>query len=116
MLHRVPQKRTRINLHKGDNVEVITGKDAGRQGKVLQVLPEKNRIVVQGVGLIKRHTRPNPQRGIKGGIAERESAIHASNVMIVCGECNERTRIGHKTLADGKKVRVCRSCEGALDK
>jgi large subunit ribosomal protein L24 len=116
MMHRTPQRPTRINLHKNDLVEVISGKDSGKQGKILKVIPEKNRLVVQGVGLMKRHTKPNPQRGIKGGIAEREAAIHASNVMIVCGECNERTRIGHQTLADGKKVRVCRSCSGALDK
>ncbi len=73
-------------------------------------------MIVQGVGFVKKHTRPNPQRNIKGGIAEREAAIHASNVMIVCGECSKRTRIGHKTLGDGRKVRVCRHCEGVLDK
>ena len=88
----------------------------GKQGKVLKVIPEKNRVIVQGVGFVKKHTRPNPQRNIKGGIAEREAAIHASNVMIVCGECGKRTRIGHKLLGDGRKVRVCRHCEGVLDK
>ncbi len=108
--------RTRINLKKNDTVEVIAGRDAGKQGKVLKVIPEKNRVIVQGVGFVKRHTRPNPQRNIKGGIAEREAPIHASNVMIVCGECGKRTRIGHKILADGRKARVCRHCEGVLDK
>ena len=114
--HRVPRPRLRIRLKKNDLVEVITGRDRGKRGKVLQVLPEKGRVVVQGVNFIKRHTRPNPQRNIKGGIAEREAAIHASNVMIVCGECGKRTRIGHKELGDGRKVRVCRHCEGVLDK
>ena len=108
--------RHRVNLKKGDNVEVMTGKDAGKTGKVLKVIPEKNRVIVQGVGFVKKHTRPNPQRNIKGGIAEREAAIHASNVMILCGECGKRTRIGHKVLGDGRKVRVCRHCEGVLDK
>ena len=109
-------QKVRINLKKNDLVEVLTGKDAGKQGKVLRVIPEKNRIIVQGVGFTKKHTKPNPQRNIKGGIAEREAAIHASNVMIMCAECGKRTRIGHKLLGDGKKARICRRCEGVLDK
>ena len=109
-------ERTRIRLRKNDLVQVVSGRDAGKQGKVLKVMPEKNRVIVQGVGFVKRHTRPNPQRNIKGGIAEREAPIHASNVMVICGECGKRTRIGNKILADGKKVRICRHCEGVLDK
>jgi large subunit ribosomal protein L24 len=109
-------ERTRINLKKNDTVQVIAGRDAGKQGKILKVIPEKNRVIVQGVSFVKKHTRPNPQRNIKGGIAEREGAIHASNVMVVCGECGKRTRIGHKLLVDGTKTRICRRCEGALDK
>jgi len=109
-------ERVRMNLRKNDTVQVITGRDAGKQGKVLKVIREKNRVIVQGVGFTKKHTRPNPQRNIKGGIAEREAPIHASNVMIVCGECGKRTRIGHKVLADGKKARICRRCEGVLDR
>ena len=111
-----PAEKTRIRLRKNDLVVVIAGKDAGKQGKVLKVIPEKNRVIVQGVGFVKRHTRPNPQRNIKGGIAEREAPIHASNVMVVCGECNRRTRIGAKVLSDGSRVRVCRRCSGVLDK
>jgi large subunit ribosomal protein L24 len=109
-------ERSRVNLRKNDVVQVIAGRDAGKQGKVLKVIREKNRVIVQGVGFTKKHTRPNPQRNIKGGIAEREAPIDASNVMIVCGECGKRTRIGHKILSDGRKVRVCRRCEGVLDK
>jgi large subunit ribosomal protein L24 len=109
-------ERVRIRLRKNDLVQVIAGKDAGKQGKVLKVFPERNRVIVQGVGFIRRHTRPNPQRNIKGGIAEREAPIHASNVMIICSECGKRTRIGSKVLTDGKKARICRHCEGALDK
>jgi len=108
--------RTRTRLRKNDVVQVIAGRDAGKQGKILKVIPEKNRIIVQGVGFTKKHTRPNPQRNIKGGIAEREAPIHASNVMVVCGECGERTRIGAKILADGAKTRICRKCDGVLDK
>jgi large subunit ribosomal protein L24 len=108
--------KTRIRLRKGDTVQVIAGRDAGKTGKVLKVLAERNRVIVQGVNFVKKHTRPNPQRNIKGGIAEREGSIHASNVMIVCGECGKRARIGTKILADGGKTRICRRCEGVLDK
>ena len=109
-------ERVRIRLKKNDMVEVITGKDAGKRGKVLKVIPEKNRVIVQGVNFNKKHTKPNPQRNIKGGIAEREAPIHASNVAVLCGECGKRTRIGARRLEDGRKVRVCRKCEGVLDK
>jgi large subunit ribosomal protein L24 len=106
----------RTNLRKNDTIEVLTGKDAGKRGKILKVLPKKSRVIVQGVGFIKRHTRPNPQRNIKGGIAEREAPIHISNVQLVCSDCGEPTRIGKKILEDGKRVRICRKCEGVLDK
>ncbi|MBN2370365.1 MAG: 50S ribosomal protein L24 [Vicinamibacteria bacterium] len=105
-----------MRLCKNDTVVVIAGRDAGKRGKILRVIPEKNRVIVQGVSFIKRHTRPNPQKGIKGGIAEREAPIHASNLMIVCGECGKRTRIGTKRLDDGRKVRICRKCHGVLDR
>jgi large subunit ribosomal protein L24 len=108
--------RNRIRLRKNDTVVVLAGKDAGKRGKILKVIPEKNRIIVQGVGFVKKHTKPNPQRNIKGGIAEREAPIHVSNVMILCPECNDRTRIGAKRQGDGRKVRICRKCDGVLDK
>ena len=108
--------RFKIRIKKNDLVQVIAGKDAGKRGKVLQVLREKGRLIVQGVGFIKRHTRPNPQRNIKGGIAEREAPIHVSNVMIVAGEDDKRSRIGSKVLADGSKVRVSRRTGEVLDK
>jgi large subunit ribosomal protein L24 len=111
-----PKERMRIRLRKNDTVEVIAGKDAGKRGKILKVLREKGRVVVQGVGFIKRHTKPNPQRNIKGGIAEREAAIHVSNVMVVSAEDGKRTRIGFKTLADGRKVRVSPRTGEVLDK
>jgi large subunit ribosomal protein L24 len=111
-----PAERLRIRLKKDDLVEVISGRDAGKRGKILMVLREKGRVIVQGVGFVKRHTKPNPQRNIKGGIAEREAAIHASNVMIVSPDNDKRTRIAAKTLTDGRKVRVSRKTGEALDK
>jgi large subunit ribosomal protein L24 len=103
-------------IRKNDTVVVTAGKDHGKRGRVLRVIPDKNRLIVEGVNLIKRHTRPNPQRNIKGGIVEREASLHASNVQLVCPECSKMTRVGRKILADGRKVRVCRKCDGVVDK
>ena len=103
-------------IRKNDNVVVTTGKDRGKRGRVLRVLPEKNRVVVEGVNFIKRHTKANPQRNVKGGVVEREASLHASNVQLVCPECGQATRLGKKILGDGRKVRICRKCEGVVDK
>jgi large subunit ribosomal protein L24 len=103
-------------IRKNDTVLIITGKDRGKRGRVLKVLPEKNRLIVEGMNLIKRHTRPNPGKNIKGGIIEREASLHASNAQLVCPECGAQTRVGRKILGDGRKVRVCRKCEGVVDK
>jgi large subunit ribosomal protein L24 len=103
-------------LRKNDSVLVITGKDRGKRGRVLKVFPERNRLIVEGVNLIKRHTKPNPGKQVKGGIVSREASMHASNVQLVCPECGVQTRIGHKLLGDGRKVRICRKCEGVVDK
>ncbi|MFN8090647.1 MAG: 50S ribosomal protein L24 [Vicinamibacteria bacterium] len=108
--------RTRVRLKKNDVVEVIAGRDSGKRGKILAVLPEKGRVIVQGVNFIKRHTRPNPQRNIKGGIAEREAPIHVSNVMIVSPDDDKKTRIGSKVQPDGKRVRIGRRGGEVLDK
>jgi len=109
-------QRTRIRIRKDDLVEVISGRDKGKRGKVLVVLPEKGRLLVQGVNFIKRHTRPNPQKNIKGGIAEREAPIHVSNVMIVSPDDDKRTRIGSRLLPDGRKARIGRRSGEVLDK
>jgi len=103
-------------IRKNDNVVVTTGKDRGKRGRVVRLEPEKNRLVVEGVNIMKRHTKPNPQKNVKGGVVEREAALHASNVQIVCPECGKPTRIGKKILDDGRKVRICRKCDGVLDK
>ena len=103
-------------IRKNDNVLVVTGKNRGAKGRVLKVDPTKNRLVVEGVNIIKRHTKPNPQRNIKGGVVEREASVHASNVQLLCPECGKQTRVGRKVLGDGRKVRICRKCEGVVDK
>ena len=103
-------------IRKNDNVLVITGRDRGKRGRVLRVLPRKGRVVVEGVNFIKKHTKANPQKNIKGGIVEREAALNASNVQIVCPECGAPTRIGNRRLDDGRRVRFCRKCKGVVDK
>jgi large subunit ribosomal protein L24 len=108
--------RLQTPIRRNDNVIVTTGRDSGKRGRVLKVLPDKNRLVVEGVNMIKRHTRPNPQRNIKGGIVEREASMHASNVQLVCPECGAQTRVGRKQLDDGRRVRVCVKCKGVVDK
>jgi len=105
-----------MKIKKGDNVEVISGKDAGKKGRVLQIDRDRERIVVEGVAMIKRHTRPNPQKKIQGGIVEREAAIHVSNVMIVSPDSGRPTRVGYKILDDGRKVRVAKVDGAILDR
>jgi large subunit ribosomal protein L24 len=105
-----------MKIKKGDTVEVISGKDAGRQGRVLRVDRDRERVVVEGVNMIKRHTRPNPQKKVQGGIVEREAAIHISNVMAISPDSQRRTRIGYKILDDGRKVRVAKVDGAILDR
>ena len=110
----------RIDLKKDDTVKVISGRDKGKTGRVLRVDRETGKVLVEHVMMVKRHTRPNPQKQIKGGIAERESPIPVSNVLIVCPGCNKAVRIGHHIdpIAGGKmrRSRVCRKCGQTLDK
>jgi large subunit ribosomal protein L24 len=103
-------------VRRNDTVLVTAGKDRGKRGRVLKVLPANNRVVVEGVNFVKRHTKPNPGRQVKGGIVEREASLHASNVQVVCPECGKPARIGRRILGDGRKVRICRQCEGVVDK
>ena len=109
------QHRT-SRLRKNDQVMVIAGRDRGKRGKVLRIFPERNRAIIERINMIKRHTRPNPQQNIKGGLVEREGSIDVSNLMVVCSECDRPTRPRHKLLNDGRKVRVCHQCEGVIDK
>jgi large subunit ribosomal protein L24 len=102
-------------VRKDDMVVVGTGKDRGKRGKVLSVDPQKGRVVVETVHMIKRHTKPNPKNQ-QGGILEYEAPIHISNVMVVCGACGKPTRIGRKRLKDGGVMRVCKHCGESVDK
>ena len=105
-----------MKIRKGDNVEVKSGKDAGKKGRVLRVDRDRDRVVVEGVNMIKRHTRPNPQKKIQGGIVEREAAIHVSNVIVVSPDSGRPTRVGYKVLDDGRKVRVSKVDGAILDR
>jgi large subunit ribosomal protein L24 len=116
---RKPAEPVRIDIKKEDTVRVISGRDRGKEGRVLAVHRESGKLLVEHVMMIKRHTRPNPGKQIKGGIAERESPIAASNVMIVCPGCHKAVRIAHHidVVAGGKsrRTRVCRKCGQTLD-
>ena len=107
--------KTKIHVKKGDMVQIITGKDAGKKGKILSVDTAKSRVIVEGVNIMKRHTKPSRGKP-QGGIVEQEAAVASSNVMIFCGKCKEPARINKKILADGKKIRVCNRCGEELDK
>jgi len=108
--------RRGLHVKKNDTVVVLAGKDRGRRARVLRVFPVSGRAIVEGVNFMRKHTRPNPQKNVKGGILEREASVDASNLMVVCGECGKPARLGHRRLDDGKKVRTCRRCNGILDK
>ena len=105
-----------MHVKKNDTVQVLAGKARGKRGRVLSVDPHKQRALVENLALMKRHTRPNPQRNIKGGIVEKEAPIHVSNLMVVCGECGKPTRVARRRLEDGTGVRGCRRCGGTLDR
>lgn len=111
------ENKTKQKLHvkKGDQVQVISGKDAGKKGKILSAEPVKGRIIVEGINIAKRHTKPTQGRP-QGGIIEKEAAIASSNVMIYCPKCKEPVRINKKLLADGQKIRVCNQCGEEFDK
>jgi len=111
--------RVRVDLKKNDTVKVLAGRDQGKTGRVLSVDREKGKVLVEHVAMIKRHTRPNPSKQIKGGVAERESAIAASNVLIVCPGGHKAVRVAHKVETVGgkaRRTRVCRKCGASLDK
>jgi large subunit ribosomal protein L24 len=104
----------KVELKKDDKVKVIAGKDKGKIGKVLKVHQKKNRVLVENINMIKRHSRPSAQNR-QGGIVEREAAIHWSNVMLMCNKCMSPVRIKTQILEDGKKKRVCRKCDEFID-
>ena len=105
-----------LRIRKNDTVEVISGKDKGKRGRVIEVLPKLERVRIEGVNKIKRHTKPNPQKNVKGGIVERENPVHVSNVALIDPKSDKPTRVGIKTMSDGTRVRVATRSGQQLDK
>jgi large subunit ribosomal protein L24 len=104
----------KVHVKKGDTVMVIAGKDSGKKGKVIKVLPDAQRVTIEGINRVKKHQKPTralPQ----GGILKIESPVHASNVLLVCNKCSRPTRVGFKFLASGEKVRVCKKCGEVME-
>jgi len=106
----------KVRVKKNDTVVVISGKDRGKKARVLQVMPRTSRALVEGVHMVKRHTKPNPQRNIKGGILSKESPIHVSNLMVIDPDTDRPTRVGSKVLDDGRRVRVSKRSGAVLDR
>ena len=103
-----------MKIKKNDTVLVIAGKDRGKKGKVRKALPRKGQLIVEGVNMIKRHSRAR-REARQAGIIELEAPLDASNVMLICNKCNKPARVGYRFLDDGKKARICRSCDEVLD-
>ena len=102
-----------VRLKKGDRVKVVAGKEKGKTGKILKVVADKDKVVVEKLNFVKKHQKPDAKG--KGGIVEKEGPIHISNVMLLCNKCEMGVRVGHKVLEDGKKVRACTKCHEILD-
>ena len=109
------QKPAPIGIRHGDTVKIMSGRSKGKTGKVLSVDPAKGRVTVERANIIKKHTRANPSKNVRGGILDKEGPIHVSNVMLVCPGCGKHTRAGHTKLPDGTKVRVCRRCNQTFE-
>ncbi len=107
-------QRVHLDIRRNDTVKVIHGRDKGKQGRVLRVIPAAGKVLVEHVMVVKKHVRPDPQHNVKGGIADQESPIAISNVMLVCGSCGP-VRVGHELRAE-RKVRVCKKCGTTLEK
>ena len=99
----------KVHVRKNDTVIVISGKDKGKTGEVLKVIPKTGRVIVKGVNIVKKHQKPN-KHNMQGGIVEMEAAINSSKVMLYCEKCKKATRISNKIMEDGSKVRVCKKC------
>jgi large subunit ribosomal protein L24 len=111
----VAMGREAVHVKKGDTVEVIAGRQRGKRGKVLKVVPKHGRLIVEGVNVVKRHSKPT-QKLPQGGIVEKEAPVYSSRVMLVCPRCGKASRVGHGYLADGAKVRVCKRCGEQIEK
>ena len=115
MRREIAAKPAPISIRHGDTVKIMTGRDKGKTGKVLSVNPGKQSVTVEHANMIKRHTRPNPSKNVRGGILEKEGPIHVSNVLVVCPGCGKHTRVAHTKLSDGTSSRACRRCGQALE-
>ena len=114
-MRRIVEKPAAFSIRHGDTVKIMSGRSKGKTGKVLAVNPWKLTVTVEHANIIKKHTRPNPSKNIKGGILEKEGPVHVSNVMLVCPGCGKHTRAEHTTLPDGTKVRSCRRCNTTFE-
>jgi large subunit ribosomal protein L24 len=114
-MNKTTQKKTILGIRHGDMVKVMAGRSKGKTGKVLSVNAEKHRVTVEHANIMKKHTKPNPSKNVRGGILDKEGPIHVSNVMLVCPGCGKQTRVGHTKLSDGTKVRVCRRCNTTFE-
>ncbi|OGP64143.1 MAG: 50S ribosomal protein L24 [Deltaproteobacteria bacterium RBG_13_47_9] len=106
---------TKHHIKKNDLVMVTNGKEKGKSGRILKVLPDKEKVIIEKINFVKRHSRPHGQQR-RGGIIEKEAPLHFSNLMLICEKCNKPVRVGHRILEGNKKVRVCRKCGEILDK
>lgn len=113
---REPQERPVVSLKKNDQVKVLAGKDRAKQGKVLRILRDKGKVIVEGINFRKKHTRANPAKGVQGGVTQQESPIPAAKLQIICPECGKQTRVSRRKLEDGSFQRICAKCEGSLDR
>jgi len=104
----------KLKISKNDQVVVLSGRDRGARGKVLRVHPAQGTAIVERINLVKKHTRPNPQKQVQGGVLEREAPIRLSKLQVVCPECGKPSRLGRRRLEDGRGVRVCKKCDATL--
>jgi large subunit ribosomal protein L24 len=104
----------KYHIKKNDTVMVIAGKEKGKSGKVMRIIPKKDRVIVEKLNMVKRHMRPG-QQSRQGGILEKESPIHVSNLMLVCSKCTDPTRVGYKILDDNQKARYCKKCNEIIE-
>ncbi len=107
--------KTKMHVKKGDMVELISGKDRGKKGKILTAFPKTNQVIVEGINMLTRHVKPSSEMQ-QGGIIRQEGPVHVSNVLIYCPKCKRGRRAGKKILKDGTRVRVCKTCGETLDK
>jgi large subunit ribosomal protein L24 len=111
----VTAERYRVHVKKGDTVEVLAGKHAGKRGKVLKVIPKRGTVIIEGVNIVKKHAKPT-QKLPQGGIVEKEAPFDGARVMLVCPKCGKAARVGHGYLGDGTKVRICKNCGEQIEK